>query len=203
MLAETGQAAESAALVEKVLAEDRTHVGALKLRARAAIAADRPDAAIQDMRTALTAAPRDPEVMTIMAFAHERDGDRGLMGERLALAVEASNRAPTESLRYANFLMQEDRPGPAEGVVTDALRRDPENRELLDMLGRIHLARKDWARAGQVAGILRAQAESGGGGDGDEPRRRPSPRRGQAGGSSGDARDPRLRQRRRGRRSGK
>ena len=126
MLAETGQAAESAALVEKVLAEDRTHVGALKLRARAAIAADRPDAAIQDMRTALIGAPRDPEVMTIMAFAHERAGDRGLMGERLALAVEASNRAPTESLRYANFLMQEDRPGPAEGVVTDALRRDPE-----------------------------------------------------------------------------
>ena len=138
-----------------------------------------------------------------MAFAHERAGDRGLMGERLALAVEASNRAPAESLRYANFLMQEDRPGPAEGVVTDALRRDPENRELLDMLGRIHLARKDWARAGQVAGILRAQAESGGSGNGDEPRRRPSPRRGQAGGSSGDARDPRLRQRRRGRRSGK
>jgi predicted Zn-dependent protease len=111
------------------------------------------------MRTALTGAPRDPEVMTIMAFAHERAGDRGLMGERLALAVEASNRAPAESLRYANFLMQEDRPGPAEGVVTDALRRDPGNRELLDMLGRIHLARKDWARAGQVAGILREQAD--------------------------------------------
>ena len=62
---------------------------ALKLRARAAIAADRPDAAVQDMRTALTVAPRDPEVMTIMAFAHERAGDRALMGERLALAVEA------------------------------------------------------------------------------------------------------------------
>jgi predicted Zn-dependent protease len=159
MLAETGEAAESAALLEKVLAADRTHLGALKLRARAAIAADRPDAAIQDMRTALTIAPRDPEVMTIMAFAHERDGDRGLMGERLALAVEASNRAPTESLRYANFLMQENRPGPAEGVVTDALRRDPDNLELLEMLGRIHLARKDWPRAGQVAGILRAQGD--------------------------------------------
>ena len=55
--------------------------------------------------------------------------------------------------------MQENRPGPAEGVVVDALRRDPENRELLDMLGRIHLARKDWARAGQVAGLLRDQGD--------------------------------------------
>ena len=32
--------------------------------------------------------------MTIMAFAHQRAGDRGLMGDRLALAVELSNRAP-------------------------------------------------------------------------------------------------------------
>ena len=155
MLAATGAREESAALVETVLAEDRTHVGALKLRARAAIAADRPDAAVQDMRAALTAAPRDPEVMTIMAFAHERAGERGLMGERLALAVEVSNRGPEELLRYASFLMQENRPGPAEGVIVDALRRDPENRELLNTLGRIHLAREDWARAGQVAGILR------------------------------------------------
>ena len=155
MLDATGQTAESAALIEGVIAADRTHVAALKLRARAAIAADRPDAAIQDMRTALTAAPRDPEVMTIMAFAHERAGDRGLMGERLALAVELSNRAPEESLRYASFLMQEDRPGPAEGVVVDALRRSPEDPALLDTLGRIHLARADWTRAGQVAALLR------------------------------------------------
>lgn len=159
MLADAGQAAESAALVETVLAGDRTHVGALKLRARAAIAADRPDAAIADMRTAATAAPRDPEVMTIMALAHERAGERGLMGERLALAVELSNRAPEESLRYANFLMQENRPGPAEGVIVDALRREPENRDLLAMLGRIHLARKDWARVGQVAALLRDQTD--------------------------------------------
>jgi tetratricopeptide (TPR) repeat protein len=159
MLAATGAAAESAALVEKVLAEDRTHVAALKLRARDAIEADRPDAAVQDMRTALTVAPRDPEVMTIMAFAHERAGDRGLMGERLANAVEASNRGTTESLRYANFLMQENRPGPAEGVVVDALRRAPEDPELLGMLGRIHLARHDWARAGQVADLLRRHGD--------------------------------------------
>jgi tetratricopeptide (TPR) repeat protein len=157
MLDATGQTAESTTLVDEVLAEDRTHVPALKLRARTAIAADRPGAAVQDMRTALTVAPRDPEVMTIMAAAHEREGDRALMGERLALAVEISNRAAAESLRYAAFLMQEDRPGPAEGVIVDALRRDPENRDLLHMLGRIHLARRDWARAGQVAALLQRQ----------------------------------------------
>jgi predicted Zn-dependent protease len=159
MLEATGDRDGAAQLIAAVLAEDQTHLAALKLRARAAIAADRPDAAIQDLRTALTVAPRDPEVMTLLAFAHERAGDRALMGERLALAVEAANRAPTESLRYASFLMQENRPGPAEGVVVDALRRAPEDRELLAMLGRIHLARGDLARAGQVAAILRAAGD--------------------------------------------
>ena len=37
------------------------------------------------MRTALAQAPRDPEIMTIMALAHERQGSRELAGERLAL----------------------------------------------------------------------------------------------------------------------
>ena len=117
MLAETGQAADGAALIETVLAGDRGHVAALKLRAKLAIDADRPDAAIQDLRTALTQAPRDPEILTVMALAHEREGSRELAGERLALAVEAAERAAPESLRYARFLMQDGRTGPAEGVV--------------------------------------------------------------------------------------
>jgi tetratricopeptide (TPR) repeat protein len=157
MLAETGDAAGARTLVEGVLAADPDHVAALKLDAKMAIDADRPETAVEDMRTALAQAPRDPEIMTIMALAHERQGSRELAGERLALAVEYSDRAPAESLRYARFLMQDMRTDPAEGVVVDALRRAPEHPELLDMLGRIHLARRDWTRAAQVAGILREQ----------------------------------------------
>jgi predicted Zn-dependent protease len=159
MLAETGVPAESEALTATVLGADPGHVAALKLRAKLAIDADRPERAVQDMRAAAQQAPNDPEIMTILALAHEREGARELMGERLARAVEVSGRAPGESLRYAAFLMQENRPGPAEGVVVDALRRDPQNRELLNMLGRIHLARRDWARADQVAGLLAAQGD--------------------------------------------
>ena len=60
MLAETGAAEEARALVDAVLAADRDHVGALKLRAKLAIDADRPEAAVQDMRTALAQAPPTP-----------------------------------------------------------------------------------------------------------------------------------------------
>lgn len=158
MLAETGDDAGAGKLIDTVLAADPTHVAALKLHAKMAIDADKPEVAVEDMRAALSQAPRDPEIMTIMALAHERQGSRELAGERLALAVEYSEKAPAESLRYARFLLQDNRTDPAEGVVVDALRRDPENPALLDMLGQIHLARRDWTRAGQVADILRKQA---------------------------------------------
>ena len=115
MLAETGDAAGAAALVEGVLAADPGHVAALKLDAKMAIDADRPETAVEDMRTALAQAPRDPEIMTIMALAHERQGSRELAGERLALAVEYSDKAPAESLRYARFLMQDEAHRPGRG----------------------------------------------------------------------------------------
>ena len=117
MLAETGDAEGAEALLAGVLAADPAHVAALKLHAKMAIDADRPETAVEDMRTALAQAPRDPEIMTIMALAHERQGSRELAGERLALAVEYSDKAPAESLRYARFLMQDDahRPGRGRG----------------------------------------------------------------------------------------
>lgn len=157
MLLGTGAVEEGSALLNTVIEGDRHNVPALKIRAQMAVEDDRPQDAVQDMRTALTQAPRDPEIMTIMALAHEREGSRELMGERLALAVETSNRGVGESLRYATYLMQEGRAGPAETVIVDALRRAPENADLLNALGQIHLERKDWERAEQTARLLQAQ----------------------------------------------
>ena len=100
---------------------------ALKLRARGESTPTSPERAIQDMRTALAQAPRDPEIMTIMALAHERAAAAASSpASGCRCAVEASDQAPAESLRYARFLMQDDRIGPAEGVIVDALRRAPD-----------------------------------------------------------------------------
>lgn len=151
----TAQRDEALQLIAGVIAQDATHLGALKLDARAAIDGDRAETAIRDMRTALTVAPRDPEVMTLTALAHERLGQRALMGQQLALAVEASNRDRDASLRYASFLMQEDRPGPAAGIVLDALRRAPDDPGLIETLGRIRLATGDWRGVGEAAERLR------------------------------------------------
>jgi cellulose synthase operon protein C len=159
LLLETGEEAEAEALTESILAADPLHVAALKMRARMHVNADRTERALADLRTALNEAPRDAEIMTLMAMAHEREGARDLAGERLARAVEASDFGVDESLRYARFLMGDDRLGPAESTVLDALNRAPNNRDLLVTLGQIHLQRRDWARARQVAGILRESGD--------------------------------------------
>jgi tetratricopeptide (TPR) repeat protein len=134
------------ALVEEVLAEDPLHVRALQMKANWYIADDRPGEAIQLLREALDKEPTNANTLTLMAQAHLRDGNRELAGERLSVAVEVSGNAPTESVRYANFLLQDNRFAPAEVVLLDALRRDGDNIQVLQTLGLAYMSQADWGR---------------------------------------------------------
>ncbi|WP_171236713.1 tetratricopeptide repeat protein [Ruegeria sp. HKCCA6837] len=150
MLFQTGKPAEAKTLINKVLEEDATQVGALKFKASWLIDEDKTGDAIVQLREALGQTPRDPQLMTLMAHAHERNGDRELMGEMLALAIEVSRNGPEESLRYARFLIAEDDLEIAERVLTDSLRQDVEQAELLFLLGEVYLRMQDWDRARAV-----------------------------------------------------
>ncbi len=154
MLGTTGNQVGARALVEEVLAEDESNVEALKMRAEWLIAQDETDEAIIALRRALDQSPRDPDVLTLMAAAHERAGSRDLMGEMLALATEASNNAPEETLRYVRFLRADGKLDAAETALIDALRLAPADVDLLRALGAIHVANADWPRAEQVASTL-------------------------------------------------
>lgn len=156
MLDATGDAVGARARIEEVLAEDQTQVDALKQRAAWRIKADDPGGAIVDLRAALDQAPRDSQILTLMAEAHERDGSRDLAGERLALAVEVSGKGAAESLRYADFLLRDRRVQPALSVLTDARRGNPASTDILSALARLHLAESAWPEAEEVANALAA-----------------------------------------------
>ncbi len=147
---------EAKALVTDILIADRTNIAALKLQAGWAIADDRPDQAINDLRTALSQAPRDPEIMLLMATAHERAGFPELAGERLALAVEVSGAEAEPALRYARFLIRDGRTQAAASVLKDARRAEPGNLELVSVLADLYLAEKDFPRATALLRELRA-----------------------------------------------
>jgi Flp pilus assembly protein TadD len=134
-----------------VLAEKSDDVEALKLKAGWLILDDNVGEAITLLRSALEVSPRDASVMTLMAQAYERDGNRDLMREMLASAVDASGRAPEESVRYAAFLAADKKLLPAESVLLEALRLSPGNLMLLVPLGQVYIGMEDWNRAGDVA----------------------------------------------------
>lgn len=157
MLAMSGDQVASRQRIEEVLAEDPSNVEALKMRAGALIEQDRPDDAILNLRTALDAAPRDPQVMGLLAAAYLRSGNRQLAGEMLSLAVEASGSAPEETLRYSAFLIEDENFAVAEPILINALRVAPNNVPILIELGRVYLGQQDWARLEQVEATLRRQ----------------------------------------------
>ncbi|MDX8349217.1 tetratricopeptide repeat protein [Cognatiyoonia sp. IB215446] len=142
--------------VDTILSEDQSNVDALKLRAGWAIADDRADQAILDLRMALGQQPRDAEILTLMADAHEREGSLALAGERLALAFDISGAAPDTALRYASFLMREGRSAAARNVLTDARAANPGDIPVMTALARILLTKGAWVEAQSIANTLRS-----------------------------------------------
>lgn len=155
MLVATGDTVGARARIEEVLAEDRTMTEALKMRAAWLIAEDKPGEAILDLRAALDQNPRDAQTLTLMAEAHERDGAPDLAGERLALAVEVSDAAPEESLRYADYLLRQGRTQAAESILLDSRQSHPAHLGLLSKLADLWLAAGDFGRAQEIAETLR------------------------------------------------
>ncbi len=151
----TDRGDEARAIVDEVLNEDAVNTNALKLRANWLIEDDRVREAVLALRTALDQSPNDPETITLLARAYERDGNRELMAESLALAVNASSAAPAESLRYARFLIADEKYLSAEDVLLQSLRLAPGNIDLLRLLSETYLAMDDLGRAEQVVVALR------------------------------------------------
>lgn len=156
MLALEGNQVEARALVEEVLAEDGGNIEALKLKGAWLIQADEVGDALATLRQALDQNERNPEVLSLMADAYERDGNGPLMREMLSQAVDASDRAPNESLRYANVLVADGNLLTAETVLIEALKLAPGTPALLASLGNVYLKLKDWPRATSVADALQS-----------------------------------------------
>jgi len=159
MLETTGNRVGARALVEEVLEQDGSNGDALKMRAGWLIDSDRTDEAIVALRQVLGGSPNDAQAMTLMARAHERAGNRDLMAEMLSRAVEASNKAPAESLRYAQFLLSQQNFRSAETVLLEAVRLAPGDRGLLAGLGEVYIGMQDWPRLGQVIETLQRQED--------------------------------------------
>lgn len=131
MLDHVGRREEARAIVDDVLNNAPTTVAALKLRAGWLIEEEDYSGAISALRIALTADPKDPVLMTMIADAYEKTGTPELAGRSLADAVELTQAGVKESLLYAQFLMRTGDSRMAALTLANALQAHPGNAEIL------------------------------------------------------------------------
>lgn len=163
MLNATGDQAGAGQLVDEILAQNPAHPAALKMQAGWNIDADKTDDAIMSLRGVLDQHPDDIEAMNLMANAYQRAGEPDLQRDYLTQAANAANNAPEQVLRLAQSLFQEGRYRPAEDALLPALRQQPDNIDLLHLLGRTYLAMPDMPRAEGVINRLRELGAQPGG----------------------------------------
>ena len=159
MLLSVGNEVGARQLIEGVLADDGSNTDALKMSAQWLIDSDQADEAINTLRAALDQDPDDAQAMSLMATAHQRNGETQLAQDLLSLAVEASGNAPAETLRFAELMLQEERYRPAEDALINALRAAPGDLQLLSALGDIYLRTSDWSRVEQIEATLKRQED--------------------------------------------
>ena len=119
-------------------------------------------ASVLGLAAAYTLTPQNAAVASVATearvtiAAHDRNGDDNLAREFYSLAVEASDSAPAETLRYVQILMEDRRSFfTAEELLISALRLEPGQPDLMRTLGMLYLRMQDWARAEQVETTLR------------------------------------------------
>ncbi|WP_298438198.1 tetratricopeptide repeat protein [uncultured Jannaschia sp.] len=161
MLDRLGEHGPARAEIETVLEADPGDVGALKMRAGWAIDGDRPKDAVVDLRTALSIAPRDTELLGLMAAAHRLDGNPGLAMEQLATAAEVSGHAVGEAGRYARALIGQGRDRLALRVLQAAHEGAPGHVPTAMQLADVLLDLGDVTQATAVAARLRAAKTEG------------------------------------------
>lgn len=155
-------------LIEQVLADDPSNVEALKVNVDWQLKAGAFDEAIASLRTVLEEAPEDIAAMELMSRAYlgaarvaqAADPERAELlqaqaGDYLSLAVDASENAPRESIRYAAFLVASGQLIPAEQTLVASLRKHENNADLLGELGKVYVNLDDRPRLGQTIADLK------------------------------------------------
>lgn len=156
MLHSSGDLSGAAALIDAVLAEDRSNPDALAMKGVSLFDAGKFDEAAAVLSLALDQNAKDPKILVQLAQAQEKLGDTALAGKNFALAVEASHAGAEESLKFIQFLMRTDRPNIADIVLQSAVASSPGDVPLLQGAFDTVMSSGDVARAKQIVTLLKA-----------------------------------------------
>lgn len=141
-------------LVADALSTDQNDVEAMVLQVARLVDRGEIEQSIKTVRDALEEAPEDIRLLQLAGRAQELGGNLDLANDRLASAVRAAGYTPESVSRYVKFLVRSVRFTAAETVLGEAIRRNPGNAELLDLLGFTRLRLENWLGAEEAARAL-------------------------------------------------
>lgn len=154
ILAQAGNRAEAWMLVERVLSEDRSHVGAIILKSGWLIDDAKVEEALVLINDGLRDSPNNSRLLLQMAHGYAQQGLFDLEGEMLARAMEASGGDVNETLRYARFLLRESKLTAAETVLQTSLTTAHNDIRLLEALADTYIAKGDWVNIRSLTHML-------------------------------------------------
>ncbi len=150
---------EAETMVDAVLTEDARNVDALSVRASLRLINGKTADAITDLLQALNEAPDNATLHGLLAEAYERDGSVVLAEEQYSKALDLTQYAPQTGLPIAQFFLRYGKTDQAVRSLELMRQRDPQNRQVLNLLAQIRLSTQDWPGALQIADALRQLGE--------------------------------------------
>lgn len=150
------QVNDADALVSQILQKDPRNAAGITLRASVHMDQGRYNAAIDDVRIALTDQPQSTDLMVLLATAYEGSGAIELADKEYADALRTSSFSPTVGLKFVSFLRRRGAEDRAEDLLAKLAERWPQNKDILLKLARVKLAQKDWAGADALAEKIKA-----------------------------------------------
>ncbi|MDC1287799.1 tetratricopeptide repeat protein [Gammaproteobacteria bacterium] len=151
----SGKLAESRALVDEVLAQDKNNQDALLIRARFNLAERKYDATIVNLRTVLRDNPDSIEALELIGRAHEVMGADNLAIESLNTAFELNPGSVDIGNRLATILIRTRQPDQADAILLQSIDAGNQSVEALRLLIQVKMTLGQWEEAEQLAQRLK------------------------------------------------
>lgn len=148
--------AQALELVQSVLENAPANVDALTIRAALRFSDEDYTNALLDIRAGLAGDPSNAQLLLLSARTHQRTGGTDIASENYSAAMEASGYSPEITMEYVSFLRLNQRDDAIATVLTEAVRRQPSDKDLLTALAEAQLRAGDWTGADQTAAQLAA-----------------------------------------------
>ncbi|MEO0771800.1 MAG: tetratricopeptide repeat protein [Pseudomonadota bacterium] len=158
---QNGNAPRAMDIVARILADDKTHVQALILRAAKGVEATDHVGAIRDLRVALDQDPRNIDALVLLAEAHQGLGNLALAEQRLAQAFQVSNAAPEVAILFARFQLAQGKPQAAARVLGDAAQGHLGHLDMVALYAQVLVSLEDTATARGLVTRLEARGDAG------------------------------------------